>query len=115
RPRSARARPAVRVRDRLDRFVLADDTLMEPLLHLDELFRLALEQPVDRDPGPPSHDGSDVVLVDLLLDHRVGLLRVALFELLLERGQRAVADFGDPLQVAGTLLTVALHAQRADL
>ena len=81
------ARAAERVRDRLDRLVLADDALVEPLLHVDELLGLALEQPVDRDARPARDDGGDVVLVDLLLDHRPGLLRVALLELLLERGQ----------------------------
>ena len=44
----------------------------------------------------------DVVLVDLLLDHRVGR-RLALGELLLERGQLAVADLGDSLEVARAL------------
>ena len=38
------ARAAERVRDRLDRLVLADDALVQPLLHVDELLDLALEQ-----------------------------------------------------------------------
>ena len=67
------ARAAQRVRDGLDRLVLADDALVEPLLHVDELLGLALEQLVDRDPGPAGDDGGDVVLVDLLLHHRVGV------------------------------------------
>jgi hypothetical protein len=39
------ARAAERVRDRLDRLVLADDALVEPLLHVDQLRGLAFEQP----------------------------------------------------------------------
>ena len=65
------ARAAQRVRDRRDGLVLADHALVQPLLHVDQLLGLALEQPVDRDPGPAADDGRDVVLVDLLLDHRV--------------------------------------------
>ena len=64
-----RAGAAECVRDRRDRLVLADDALVQPLLHVDQLLRLALEQPVDRDPRPARDDGADVVLVDLLLDH----------------------------------------------
>ena len=71
----AGARPAQSVRDRLDRLVLADHALVQPLLHVDQLLGLALEQPVDRDAGPARDDGGDVVLVDLLLHHRVLELR----------------------------------------
>ena len=46
------ARPADRVGHGLDRLVLADHPLVQPLLHVDELVRLALQQAVDRDPGP---------------------------------------------------------------
>src|SRR5207244_5232501 len=112
----AGARAPQRVRDRLDRLVLADDALVQPLLHVDELLGLALEKTIDRDARPARHDGCDVVLVDLLLDHRVGgLLRVALLELLLERGQGAVADLGDTLEVALALRPLRLHPQRVDL
>ena len=50
----------------LDRLVLADDALVEPLLHLDELLELALHQLRDRDPGPGGDDLGDVVGGDLL-------------------------------------------------
>ena len=40
----AGARAAQRVGDRLDRLVLADDALVQALLHVDELLDLALEQ-----------------------------------------------------------------------
>ena len=64
----------------------------------------------------PVHDADDrgdVVLVDLLLDHRVGR-RVALLELLLERGQLAVADLGDALEVSRALGPLRLAAQLVD-
>ena len=71
---------AQRVGDRGDRLVLADDALVEPLLHVDQLLGLAFEQPIDRDAGPARDDGRDVVLVDLFLHHRV-LRRAALGKL----------------------------------
>ena len=40
---------------------------------------------------------------------------LALLQLLLERGQLAVADLGDALQVAGALGALGLHAQLVDL
>ena len=113
RPDRARAE---RVGDRLDSLVLADDALVQPLLHVDELLGLALEQAVDRDAGPARDDRGDVVLVDLLLDHRLELgLLLALGELLLEGGQLAVADLGDALEVAAALGALGLHAQLVDL
>jgi len=59
----ARARAAQGIRDRLDRFVLTDDTLVEALLHVDELLGLALEEPRDGDARPACDDAGDVVLV----------------------------------------------------
>ena len=83
-----------------DRLVLADDALVQPLLHVDQLLGLALEQAVDRDAGPARDDRCDVVLVDLFLHHRLRRTALALRKLLLERGQLAVADLGDALEVA---------------
>ena len=45
----AGARAANRIRHRDDRVVLADDALVQPLLHLDELLHLAFHQPADRE------------------------------------------------------------------
>ncbi len=39
------ARAPQRVRDRLDGLVLSDDALVQPLLHVDQLLGLALEEP----------------------------------------------------------------------
>ena len=48
----AGAGAAHRGRDRRDRFVLPDDAFGDPVLHLEELVLLALEQPRHRDSGP---------------------------------------------------------------
>ena len=39
------ARAPQGVRDRLDRFVLTDDSLMKAILHVDQLLDLALHEP----------------------------------------------------------------------
>src|SRR5919197_1393140 len=70
-----------------------------------------LPTPVGRDPRPAGDHLGDVVLVDLLLHHRRARLGVALGQLLLERGQLAVADLGHPLEVAGPLLALRLALQ----
>jgi len=111
----ARTCPAERVRDGLDRRVLADDALVEPLLHVDELLHLALEEPRDGNPCPRGDDGRDVVLVDLLLHHRRRARLLALCELALELREEAVADLGDPGEVALPLLALGLHAQLVEL
>ena len=50
-----------RLRDRLDRLVLADDALVQPLLELQEPVALLLRQLRDRDAGAPRHDLGDVL------------------------------------------------------
>ena len=111
----AGTRAAKGVRHRLDRFVLADDAQVQTLLHVDQLLGLALEQAVDGNPGPARDDGGDVVLVHLLLDHQVLRLRpVALGELALELGELAVPDLGRPVEIAGPLRALELHAQLVD-
>ncbi len=89
---------------------------MQALLHVDELLDLALEQPVDRDPRPLRDHPGDVVLVDLLLHHPRGRLGhlAALGQLGLERGELAVADLGDALEVALPLGALGLHPQLVD-
>src|SRR6266540_3777559 len=108
-----RASPPQRVRDGGNCLVLADDALVQALLHVDQLLGLALEQPRDGDPGPAGDDLGDVVLVDLLLHHgRLDLL--AAVELLLELRQLAVADLGHALKVALALGSLRLHLQLVD-
>ena len=76
------------IADGFDRLILADHTLVQPLLHVDELLDLAFHQPPDRDARPFADDFSDVVGVNLLLEELAGRLRLAepsllVFELLL--------------------------------
>ena len=67
--RSGSARPARErrsaARDGGDGLVLADDALVQALLHVDELLDLALEQAADRDARPARDDLGDVLGVDL--------------------------------------------------
>ena len=66
----AGAGAADRVRHRGHRVVLADDALVQPLLHVDELLDLAFHQPADTGMCVQRDDDlGDVFLVDLLLEH----------------------------------------------
>src|SRR6478736_3483008 len=77
-----RTATADRLRDGDDRGLLADDALVQLLLHADELLRLGLGELEDRDPRPHRDDVRDLVLADLRL-LLVGLVAPALLELLL--------------------------------
>ena len=56
------------VRDGDHRLVLADQPLVQPVLHVQQLLGLALHQAADRDARPARDDLGDVVGVDLLLE-----------------------------------------------
>ena len=62
-------RPADGVGHRAHRVVLADDAVVEDVLHAHELAHLALHEPAHGDAGPLGDDLGDVLLVDLLLQH----------------------------------------------
>ena len=62
------ARATNGVRHGGDRLVLADDALVQLVLHADELGLLALQQPRDGHAGPRRDDLGDVVRVDLFLE-----------------------------------------------
>ena len=55
-----------RVGDELHRLVLADDALVQDLVEAQQLLAFALEQPLDRDPGPARDDLGDLLLGHLL-------------------------------------------------
>ncbi len=74
----AGAGPADGVGDGVDGLVLADDALVQALLHLQQLVRLGLHHLVDRDAGPLGDDLGDVVLVHHLVQVVLGLPGVAL-------------------------------------
>ena len=85
--------------DRDDRLVLADDALVQPLFHVNQLLDFAFHQPADRDVRPLADDLGDVFLVDFLLQHPLALLelgqpRFLVADLLLELGHAAVLQLG---------------------
>ena len=91
--------------DRRDRFVLADDALMQLVLEIDELLHLALHHLGHGDAGPGGHHLGDLLLRYLLLEDGAVLLLVVecllcLLQLALQLGDAAVADLGGLHQVA---------------
>ena len=56
------ARAADGLGDRVDGLLLADDPLVERVLHLQQALRLLLRDARDRDAGPHRHDLGDVLL-----------------------------------------------------
>jgi len=113
------ASPPDRRRHRGDGIVLADDALVEPLLDVQQLLRLALEHAAHGDAGPARHHRGDVVLVDLLLEKGAVSLQLAEALLLrderpLQLGERAIAKFRGATEVGGQLGTLGLVAQLLD-
>src|SRR4029077_8321592 len=113
----AGARAANRVRHGDDRFVLADDALMQPLLHPNQLLDFAFHQPAHGDAGPLADDRGDVLLVDLLLQHAMAFLqlgqpRLSLFDLLLELRHAAVLQLRRFLIIARALRALDFGPQR---
>ncbi len=106
------ARAPERAGDRLNGFVLTDDALMQPVLHVNELLDLALEHPRDRDPGPLADDLRDVVGVDVVLEElrrgTVLLGGLSHGELLLEVGDGAVLELGGAGEVRLALCALEL-------
>ena len=92
---------------------------MEHLAQLDQLFAFPLQQLGDRNPGPARDDRGDVVLVHLFLEQPAGarpfgqrgLLRG---QVAFELGQRAVFEFGHPVEVVGTLGSFDVAPRRFD-
>ncbi len=103
-----------------DRLVLADDALVEALLHVNQLLDFAFHQPAHRDVGPLGDDLGDVLLVDLLLEHPLLLLQLGEPRLLfldpaLELGQLAVLQLGRLRVVAGALRQLDVQAHLLEL
>ncbi len=112
----AGTRPADRLGHGLDRGVLADDALVELVLHAQELRRLLFGQLVDGDAGPEGEHLGDRLLVDLVeevdaLGVRLGLLGGPLLEQLL----LAVAQGGGPLELLALDRLFLLLADLRDL
>lgn len=106
---------AHRVRHRLDGPALTDDALAEFVLHAEQLRGLTLEHAAGGDARPGGHHLGGVVGADLLLEHDVlvhdGALVRGGLELLLQRGDLPVPQFGGTPEIAVTLGTIGLTAQ----
>ena len=94
--------PADGVGDVRHRFVLADDAVVKPFFHVDELLDFTLQHARHGDAGPFSDDLRDVFFVDLAAQQAaVGLLFLKLrrrcFDFALNRSAFAVANFGRAL------------------
>src|SRR4051795_8056227 len=97
----ARARAPDRLRDDLDGGLLADDALVELLLHAHELLGLGLGELEHRDAGPHRDDVGDLLLADrgplaLALAGLPGLLELAL---LVRQAPLLVAEVGGLLEL----------------
>ena len=112
----AGARAAHRGRDRLAPPRPGRPRAAELLLHLEQLFLLALEHPVDRHAGPARHHLRDVVGGHRLLDHRAaGALGLDVLELLLQLGDAAIGQFAGALVFAAALRVGEFAAQLVEL
>ena len=95
------------------------DAFVQPVLHVDQLLGLALEQPADGDAGPARDDLGDVVGVDLLLEeHEAGVpsrssdsLLLVLGELAFELRDLLVEQLRGTLVVGLALRALGLHAR----
>ena len=103
-----------------DGFVLTDDTGVEFVFEMQELFALALEHAGDGDARPAAHHVGDVVGRDLFFYHGFGAL--ALEEGVVEFGdlsfqflQTAVANLGHLAVVAFAFGTIGLELELLDL
>jgi len=93
---------------------------MEVLLEMDELLHLTFHELGDRYTGPSAHDISNILLVDLLLQHlEVGLEVIehvlALRQLLVQRRQCRISKLCCLLEVAIALSPLSLAPGLLDL
>src|SRR5690606_15519371 len=114
------AAPAHGVRHGLDGLRLADDALLQHLLHPKELLLFGLQHLRDGDAGGAGDDLGDVLGVHLLLQHRAALLDLGqlllrLLDLALEAGDLAVADLSDLAEVTLPLQLARLGLEGVDL
>src|SRR5262249_9681986 len=97
-----RARATDRLRDDLDRRVLADDALVELLLHPHQLRGLGLGQLEDRDAGPHRDDVGDLLFADRrALGRLTGLPLVGQLALALRQAALLVPEVRGLLELLG--------------
>jgi hypothetical protein len=88
--------------DRLDGVFLADDPLVQLVLHAEELLRLLLGELVHRDAGPHREHLGDGLFVDLVEQVDAGVLDLALLGLLL--GQEVLLGVAEAAGLLEVLL-----------
>ena len=103
-----------RVTHRADGLFLANDALVDPLFHVDELLDLTFYQSLDRDTGPLADHLGDIVGVDLLFQEFARRLRLAeasllFLELLLLLDQLAILKFRRSPIIGGALRLLDLQ------
>ncbi|CAI09933.1 hypothetical protein ebB234 [Aromatoleum aromaticum EbN1] len=117
--RKAGARAADRIRDEPHRLVLADDALVQPLFHLQQLLALALHHLADRNARRARHDFGDLLGADLGAQQLELALaaagRFGRLQLRLELRELAVLQLGELVVLALPLHLGHLRAQRLDL
>jgi hypothetical protein len=97
------SRPAHGVGHGDQRLVLADHAPPQPLFHAQQLVALAFQHLLDRHAGPARDDGGDLLGVDGLRRHAVGLSGLGVGELALDLGDLAVLDLARLGEVARAL------------
>src|SRR6185312_12268172 len=100
--RVLQARPgaADRLRDRLDSVLLADDPLVQLVLHAEQTRGLLLGELEDGDAGPVGQDLGDLLVVDLRDDVQITRLPLLLpLALLREQLLLRIAQVRGPLEV----------------
>jgi len=105
-----------------DRLVLADHSLVQDILEMQELFFFALHQTGDRDAGPALDDPGDLLLRHLIPQQAVFSRRGAAFrqtflllQLLLQLGEPAVFELGSFIEIVFLLRPLHLAAYVLDL
>ncbi len=100
-----RPRPPDGIRHDGNRLVLADDPVVQRIFHAHELLQFTLHELAHRDPRRAGDHLGDILLVDLLLQHLGGRLKlgergVGRLQLLGELDELAVAKLAGPGEVA---------------
>jgi len=92
----------------VDGLLLPDDSLLQALLHADELGHLGLHHARDGDARPAGHHVGHVLGLDFFLEHLVAVLdagkrRLFLLQFLVELHEATVTDLGGLREIARTL------------
>ena len=97
------------IRHALERVILADNPLPQPLFHVHELLRFAFQQPANRNARPLAHELGDVFLIDFFFQHgrvslHCGKSLLGLLQLALRRRNLAVTDLRHLCEFTGAFV-----------